>query len=230
MMKKTKQKIAVFDIDGTIFRSSLLIEILDALIQEGIFPASVTKEYAKSYSSWLNRVGTYEEYIMDIVKTFNHHIKGVRYTKFFKVAKRVSDFHKNRVYRYTRDLVKELKAKGYFLLAISHSPKEVVHEFCHLMGFDKYYGLIYKTNDKGVLNGERDAIIFNKATILKRAVKLNNLTLKGSVGVGDTESDIRVLRLVERKICFNPNFRLYQYAKRHGWPVVVERKDVIYHL
>lgn len=229
-MKKYKRKVAVFDIDGTIFRSSLLIEILDALIQERIFPRRVTKEYAKSYANWLNRVGTYEDYILDIVNSFNHHIKNIHYSDYFKVAKRVSDFHKNRVYRYTRDLVQKLKNKGYFLLAISHSPKEVVHEFCHLMGFDKYYGLIYKVNDKGILTGKRDAIIFNKATLLKRAIKINNLTLKDSVGVGDTESDIRVLRQVDNPICFNPNQRLYKYAKRRGWPVVVERKDVIYHL
>lgn len=229
-MKKSQRKVAVFDIDGTIFRSSLLIEILDALIQERIFPKRVTKEYARSYNNWLNRVGTYEEYIGDIIKTFNKHIKGVRYKDYFKVAKRVSDFHKNRVYRYTRDLVKKLKNKGYFLLAISHSPKEVVHEFCNLMNFDKFYGLIYKVDECGLLTGKRDNIIFDKSVLLKRAVKLNNLTLKDSVGVGDSESDIAILRMVERPICFNPNQKLYKYAKRRGWTVVVERKDVIHQL
>jgi phosphoserine phosphatase len=48
------------------------------------------------------------------------------------------------------------------------------------------------------------------------------------VGVGDTESDIPFLKLVDRPICFNPNRKLYAAAKRHGWKVVVERKDVIY--
>jgi len=227
---KIKRKVAVFDIDGTIFRSSLLIEILDALIQEGIFPASVTQEYAKSYRNWLNRLGSYEDYIKDVVDTFSRHIKGVRYSKYVEVAKRVSDFHKNRVYRYTRDLVKELREQGYFLLAISKSPKEVVHEFCHLMGFDKYYGLIYKANDRGFFTGEIDEIILDKTRLFKRAININNLTLKGSIGVGDTESDICILRLVDKPICFNPNQKLYQHAKRHHWTVVVERKDVIYHL
>jgi phosphoserine phosphatase len=50
------------------------------------------------------------------------------------------------------------------------------------------------------------------------------------VGVGDTESDISFLELVEKPICFNPNKRLYTYAKRNDWKVVVERKDVIYEL
>ncbi|MBI2097288.1 MAG: HAD-IB family hydrolase, partial [Candidatus Sungbacteria bacterium] len=33
-----KKRIAVFDIDGTIFRSSLLRELLESLITFGIFP------------------------------------------------------------------------------------------------------------------------------------------------------------------------------------------------
>jgi phosphoserine phosphatase len=55
-----------------------------------------------------------------------------------------------------------------------------------------------------------------------------NLILRGSVGVGDTESDIAFLKFVSRPICFNPNKKLYDHARRAGWEVVVERKDVIY--
>jgi phosphoserine phosphatase len=36
--------------------------------------------------------------------------------------------------------------------------------------------------------------------------------------------------MVETPICFNPNKKLYEYAKRSGWKIVVERKDVIYDL
>jgi phosphoserine phosphatase len=48
--------------------------------------------------------------------------------------------------------------------------------------------------------------------------------------VGDTDGDIPLLESVARPICFNPNQRLFTHAKRVGWDVVVERKDVIYKL
>lgn len=32
-----KRKVAVFDIDGTIFRSSLLIELVEVMVQHGLF-------------------------------------------------------------------------------------------------------------------------------------------------------------------------------------------------
>jgi len=39
-----------------------------------------------------------------------------------------------------------------------------------------------------------------------------------------------MLEMVERPICFNPNQKLFEAAKRHDWPIVVERKDVVYEL
>ena len=73
-------------------------------------------------------------------------------------------------------------------------------------------------------------IIANKGKVLRRAVAKEGLTLAGSVGVGDTESDIAFLKMVERPFAFNPSMKLYRHAKKRGWEVVVERKDVIYRL
>ena len=57
-----------------------------------------------------------------------------------------------------------------------------------------------------------------------------NLTLKDSIGVGDTEGDIPLLKMVEIPICINPNKNLFAVAMKEGWRIVVERKDVIYKL
>ena len=65
---------------------------------------------------------------------------------------------------------------------------------------------------------------------MRRAVEKENLTLQHSIGVGDTETDIPFLEMVAKPICFNPNSKLYRYAKRMKWDVVVERKDVVYEL
>jgi len=232
MVSNEVRKLAIFDIDGTIFRSSLLIELTDALIQEGVFSAKSRKLYNRAYQNWLDRKGPYEEYIEAVVEAFGRHIKGVSSTRLSKIAKKVVAFHKNRIYRYTRDLLKDLKKKNYYLLAISHSPQKIVREFCDKLGFDKIYGVIYETDTKKRFTGKilYFELISDKAKILRRAVEKERLTLKGSVGVGDTESDINFLKTVAKPICFNPNQKLYQYAKRAGWKIVVERKDVIYNL
>ncbi|HEY4499530.1 MAG TPA: HAD-IB family hydrolase [Candidatus Paceibacterota bacterium] len=229
-MPQKPRKVAIFDIDGTIFRSSLLIEITDGLIQEGVFPAKARKQYQNAYQAWLERKDSYDKYIDAVVEVFLRYLKGIRHKDFSAVVKKVVAFHQDRVYRYTRDLIRSLKQRGYFLLAISNSPKEILDEFCRRYGFDKVYGRLYEIGPNGAYTGEIIYLdmISDKAKILQRALEKENLTLKNSIGVGDTESDIAFLKLVDRPICFNPNLKLYQRAKKFGWEIVVERKDVVY--
>ena len=231
-MGVNNKKVAIFDIDGTIFRSSLLIEITEELIKEGIFPKQARDIYNKAHGDWSDRKDSYDKYIGAVIEAFMKNIKGVLYSDFEKVAKKVIDSKNQRVYRYTRELIKDLKRKKYFLLAISHSPTTVVQEFCRKWGFDKAYGRLHETDKKGRFTGKvlHEDLISDKAKILERAVERNDLTLAGSVGVGDSESDIPFLKLVERPICFNPNSKLYIHAKKEGWEVVVERKNVVYEI
>ncbi len=224
------KKVAIFDIDGTIFRSSLLIELVNVLIEKGLFEESARKEYEREYKKWLARDGDYESYINAVVQSFLKNIKGVYYGDFFKASEVVVERYSNHTYRYTRDLIKKLKKEGYFLLAVSHSPKTTVDIFSDALGFDKSYGTLLELGPSECFTGKRmdEPLIMNKANIVKRAVEKEKLTLKGSIGVGDTESDIPLLDSVENPICFNPNMKLYKHAKRNGWKVVVERKDVVY--
>lgn len=227
-----KQRVAIFDVDGTIFRSSLLIQVVNRLIEKKVFPADTRTVYEHDYERWLNREGDYQEYIDAVVKAFVGHLKGVHYGALADAAEEVVEEQWKRTYRYTRDLLGELKAEGYFLLAISHSPKTVLDKFCPRLGFDKTYGMIYEIGPQDCFTGDvtDQHLILNKAAVLKRAVEKENLTLEGSVGVGDTESDVPFLELVSKPVCFNPNMKLYKTAQRLRWNVVVERKDVIYEL
>ncbi len=227
-----KRKVAIFDIDGTIFRSSLLIELVEVLIEKGLFDFSARKEYEKEEKEWLDRKGDYESYINAVVKVFVNNIKGIYYEDFDRATKIVTERYKNRTYRYTRDLILSLKKKKYFLLAISQSPKGILDSFCERLGFDKVYGRFYELDSSGKFTGKvvNEDLISDKSNIVKRATEKENLTLLSSVGVGDTEGDISFLEIVAKPICFNPNSKLYLHAKKKGWRIIVERKDVVYEL
>jgi HAD superfamily hydrolase (TIGR01490 family) len=229
-MKPGVRKIALFDIDGTIFRSSLLVELVSAFVEQGIFPARTSKEYEKYKTEWLDRKGEHNDFIMSVVSAFRKNLKGVSYDDFSSVAKNVVASHKNRVYRYTRDLVKDLKKKNYWMVAISHSPLAIVGPFARSIGFDKAYGILYELDAENIFTGGilYEDVIYDKAKIVQRILEKEPVSLHGSYGVGDTESDIPFLKLVANPICFNPNKKLLDAAKKNKWKVVVERKDVIY--
>lgn len=227
-----ERPVAVFDIDGTVFRSALLIELVEALVARGIFTPSARDSYHGQKEDWLNRKGEYQPFISKVVEAFASHAKGVPFQDVAEVANEIAENQKDRVYRYTRDLIAECRTKGYFLLAISHSPKFIVEPFTFAAGFDKSYGTFYETGPSDRFTGTiaDPHLILNKASILKRAVEKDGLTLTNSIGVGDTESDISMLEMVERPIAFNPNMLLYKHAQQYEWEVVVERKDVVYEL
>ena len=226
------KKVAFFDIDGTVFRSSLFIELVEGCIRAGVFPKQARAQYAHEYRAWQNREGTYEEYIDAVVASFMEHIRGVYYGDFADVGRAVVAEQGKRTYRYTRDLIDDLCKKGYYIVAISQSPKTILDEFCAGYGFDKVYGRIYEIGPRDLFTGvvNEASLISDKAKVIDRVLEKEGLTLEDSIGVGDTEGDIPLLESVATPICFNPNQKLYDHALKRGWQVVVERKDVIYTL
>lgn len=225
---KTQRPLAIFDIDGTVFRSSLILELCFALVDAGIFPKRVRREVKASQLAWFDRKAGYEDYIMAVVKTYRRTIPGKRQRDVRRVANQVVRKLKDRVYRYTRDLIRSLRGR-YHLLAISGSPQEIVDAFNRFWKFSAAFGALYEVDRYGIYTGRvLRSLAEDKQPFLKAYLHENGFTLKGSVGVGDTEADASFLRFVDRPIAFNPNAQLLATARRRGWKVVVERKDAIY--
>lgn len=226
-----KRKLAVFDIDGTLFRSSLLIELMRGLVGEGIFPKSANLKISKEYNAWLNREGGYGDYLTRVVDVYEKYIQGCDEGEVSKVVEAVLKKEKKKVYRYTRKLIKDLKGKNYFLFAISGSPGHILTSFAKEMKFDKYLGGYYEVVD-GKFTGHQP--FGNPSHDKKKTLqnflerKYADFDLENSIGVGDTESDIPFLEMIGNPIAFNPNHGLAEYAKKNKWKIVVERKDVIY--
>lgn len=225
-----KTKLAVFDIDGTIFRSQLIVELVNGLIKQGIFPKKLNAEVEKDFIAWVKRKGSFESYIDKVVAVYIKNINGVPDKKLKKAIAKILKVEKEKVYVFTRELIKQLKKKDYYLLAISGSPYEIVSEFAKGLGFDSYFGTRFE-----VINGKQTGKIttdtfYLKADILKSFAEDKKYSLKNSVGVGDSQSDISFLEMVENPIAFNPDKKLSLYAKSKKWRIVVERKNVIYDL
>ena len=226
-----KRRLAIFDIDGTLFRSSLVIELTNALVARGIFPKVAEQEMEKDYKAWVNREGEYADYIWKVVEVYRKYIVGRREEDISKTVDDVLAKEKKKLYRYTRDLIKKLKKEKFFLFAISGAPGHILTSFAKDIGFDKYLGGYYEIVD-GEFTGKEP--FGNPAEDKKKTLEVflesneNKFDLKTSIGVGDTESDIAFLEMVAHPIAFNPNLELAKYARKKGWRIVVERKDVIY--
>lgn len=226
-----KKKLAIFDIDGTIFRSSLLVELINALVRRKVFPIEAKKKMELDYLAWMDRRGNYENYIRKVNEVHRKYLNGCKKSVADKVIEKVIKWQRDRVYVFTRDLIKSLKP-DFYLLAISGSPQEIVQKFGDYFGFNRVYGRICELRNGQTYTGRilNEEFISKKSEVLRHFLEETGFSLKGSIGVGDTESDISFLELVDYPIAFNPNRELALIAKKKKWRIVVERKDVIYYL
>jgi HAD superfamily hydrolase (TIGR01490 family) len=227
-----KKKLAIFDIDGTIFRKNLHFELINELSWLKTFPNSARKELIKAYTNWLEHRGTYENYRKRLVELYDEHIKGCSVQDVEKASRMVVSFHKNRTYIFAENLIKKLKEENYHIIAVSGSPIEIVREFNEKhLGFDEVFGTVYEIGGDSKYTGKEEFVpVKNKGQLIKQYLFENSLTLEGSYGVGDTESDASFLELVENPIAFNPNFNLKKIAEENDWKIVIEKKDVVYEM
>lgn len=221
---------AVFDVDGTLFRRGLLPALTRRLVNEEVFPERVREELSEDYYAWVERRGSYEIYDELVVQLFLRELKGVSVVELRHCAKVEVEAHGRRLHMYTRDLAKRLKQAGYYLIAISGSPTDILETFLNPLGFDRVWGTVLDQEEGRYTGRLLHHPFSDKRGVLKGLVDEAALDLDGSVGVGDTLSDVGFLELVQTPIVFNPNRRLFEVARQQDWPIVVERKDVIYNL
>lgn len=225
------QKFAVFDIDGTLIRWQLFHAIVHHLGKNNYISQNSHQKIKRARMIWKNRDldDAFKIYEKTLVEAYLEALPSVNPADYHRIVEAVFDEYKDQLFVYTRDLLKKLKQHDYYLIAISGSHEEIVRKFADYHGFDYAVGAVFKQKN-GKFTGQVTTPIFNKQDILKDIIKQQNLTLNGSVGVGDTASDISMLELVAKPIAYNPSRGLYQAAKQNKWPIVSERKDVIYQL
>ncbi len=228
------KKFAVFDIDGTLFRWQLFHELVFELIEGGHIPREAKEAIDEKMAQWRNRTHrhAFKEYEMAVIGAFAPYVTSLRVSQIEEAADKILARSGARVYTYTRDLIEELRAQDYVLIAISGSQDEIVKRFAKLWKFDLSIGQVHDAKD-GVYTGSipgNKLLVEQKGELLKGLVEAHDLSWKDSVAVGDSLSDAAMLELVERPIAFNPDAHLFDIAKQKKWKVVIERKNMTYEL
>lgn len=226
----SKQKFAVFDIDGTIYRWQLYHELFDELAAMNLIDKKLSAIVSAARDAWRNRLITFSQYETELVEILETAIIGLSVDSFHTASNKILRAHGNQTYLFTKQLMNDLRAQGYFILAISGSFHETVEEFAKLHGIDAFRGRLSAINH-GKLGAVTDnQTLRHKGAVLKKLVADHNLDWADSYAVGDSDSDAQMFGLVENPIAFNPTASLRQLAITKRWPIVVERKSVVYRL
>jgi HAD superfamily hydrolase (TIGR01490 family) len=225
----SQRPFAVFDIDGTLIRWQLYHAITDAFARLGYIDANSHKAIKDARMNWKRRVPgkTFRDYELEVIRIYESALSGLDASQLDEVIDLVFAEYKDQVYIYTRDLIRELKAKNYLLFAISGSQSEIVARIAAHYQIDDYVGTSYE-HEGGRFTGNKVIGSHHKDKSLKAMVERHKASWRDSLAVGDSHSDIAMLELVEKPIAFNPESKLYEHARQQGWDIVIERKNIVF--
>jgi HAD superfamily hydrolase (TIGR01490 family) len=225
------RKFTVFDIDGTLIRWQLYHAIADNLVKLGFIAPVKFQAIRDARMGWKRRENSesYKRYELELVKAYVNILSEITYEQFQQTAEAVFNEYKDQVYAYTRDLLSQLKKDGYLLFAISGSQQEIVAKMAGYYGFDDFASRVDEHKDNR-FTGDSTTPIFSKDKVLKQMAQKHGADFAGSIAVGDSATDIKMLELVEQPMAFNPDRDLFEHAKSKGWQIVLERKNMIYQM
>ena len=227
--------VAFFDIDGTIYRDSLLIDHFKKLVKYDIVSKDAfTKELHDNFSKWDNRQGDYESYLDESCKLYRDSLIGLKESDAIFVADKLIKLNADRVYTYTRDRIDWHLNKGHLVMFISGSPEFLVSRMAQKYNATDYRGSKYLTKD-GMFTGEVVAMWDHesKSKAIDEFVELYDIDLSNSYAYGDTNGDLFMLERVGNPIAVNPSKELITRLNKNQnisdkLKIIVERKDTVY--
>ncbi len=226
-----KQKLAVFDIDGTLFRWQLYHELVFELKEQGFFGERESQALDDALLSWQAKHVSWYDYEQLVVATIEKHIAKIPPTILEETAQMVVERSGHKVYGYTLRLLQSLQKQGYYTLAISASQQEIAEQFAKKYNFDECIGAVYERSNNTYTGSMQRAIYGIKDQLIRSVLESNpNVTIKESVAIGDSGGDIKMLEMVDHPIAFNPSDDLFKVASKNNWHIVIERKNIAYTL
>ena len=152
-MSEQQRKFAVFDIDGTLFRSHLYWEVALAMARQDNLHPSINKKALELYDAWQRRSSklAFEDFDGQTIEAIDGILEELNPADYDAVLNVALPPLLDHTYMYTKDLLVKLKADGYFILAISGSRLEEVTLFAKYHGFDDWIGQQYERSADGRL-------------------------------------------------------------------------------
>ncbi len=230
--------VAFFDIDGTVYRGSLMIEHFRKLTKyEVIEPQIWYNKINDLYVSWKNRQGNYDDFMEELAVEYIANLIGQNLNHIEFISDQVINLKGDAVYRYSRSRIEWHKAQGHRIIFISGSPDFLVEKMAKKYGADDYIGSEYLLdadgNFNGLVNKMWDSESKNKA--IHDFIDQYSINLENSYSYGDTNGDYSMLKLVGHPTAINPSHELLKMITgdpelKDKCQIIVERKDVIYYL
>ena len=229
---------AFFDIDGTLYRDSLMIEHFKKLLKYDVLDEALWHLNVKhTYQNWKKRRGNYDDYLLELSEIYIQSLKGLEKSKMDFITDQVVKLKGDKVYMYTRDRINQHKEQGHLVFFVSGSPEYLVSKMAERYKITDSIGTKYYVDENDRYTGEVKAMwdSESKENAIKNFTEKYGIDLEKSYAYGDTNGDISMFRIVGNPIAINPTRELLKRIREDRelasrMKIRVERKDVVYML
>ncbi|MBD3202915.1 HAD-IB family hydrolase [Candidatus Woesearchaeota archaeon] len=219
-------KLAVFDVDRTLYDGYSSVEFVSYLKKKDIFPEKQYLEMNDLIKKLSYKKIPYLKAAHDYCLILGDGLKDINKQTIKKQAKMF--FSEKKLYSYSADLVSLLKNHNYIILLLSNSLIELLGEVKDCLGADSVIGIELETI-RGKYTGKILSEVHfehGKSNSINRYLESNNIDLKDSIGMGDSDHDIGFLEMITHPVVINYRKELLAYAKKNNW-MIADKENVL---
>jgi HAD superfamily hydrolase (TIGR01490 family) len=210
------RKLALFDIDKTIYNGYTIFDLAEFQVQNGLVEPKLLEVLDSDTADYKSQKLNYEEY----VKVLNEHwisfLKGKKYLDIFNNAFEFFSLNNHKFYNFVEPLFEQLKDSHDIFLVTGEMTfiGDSVRKIFNTTG--------YRATEIEVIDGVISGRIMNYLATReekKHAISdlLQRYRIDGSIAFGDSVGDIEMLSVVEKAFCVNASPELIDVVSERGW-------------
>lgn len=212
-----KKQIVFFDVDHTLI-PGISAEALFGrwLLFQGLIPLGNFFEGAKFFFFNFKKLG------LAAIKSDKMYLRGFKKKELELLAKQSTEELIGRhISRKGMRTIKNLQAEGKKIVLLSGSPDVIIKEVKEIVGAEEMIAAELEWR-KGRATGLVKGIWpYGQGKLLaaQQYAQKHGLNLADCVAYANDFADLALLRAVGRPVVINPDWRLFWWAKKQGWPI-----------
>jgi HAD superfamily hydrolase (TIGR01490 family) len=213
-------KAAIFDLDGTLIRGALGLELARKLAA-ATAPIAL-KELEQVLVEYQRGSISHEQMTRRAHSIYAHGLASLPVGMVEEAANEVWQRAGRTLHHYARPLIAGLRNAGFTVLLISGSPRETVKRAAADLEVDRWSAATLQVRDGRYTTRLTAApgLVGGKLSALHGCANDIAIDLAHSIAIGNSPSDAELLEIVGHPFAFEPDAELRQLATDRGWPII----------
>lgn len=236
LVEREPRPLAAFDLDGTLFKTSMLEAVYAQAYASGYISDETRIELEVFRNAWAfeeNNEASYTQYVRRMVHALLDGMSGRTRPELIELVQHTND-GQLRMRRFVRESIALLQ-RTHHVVIISASLRDITlttlesvyardDNTIDPIPNDLIFGSEWEIGPQGLYTGNGTTI--DKARTIQMLFARSDFLLAGSCAFGDTVSDAPMLEAVEHGVMVNPSATLRQRCQSNCWRIR-ESKDEI---